>query len=562
MEDQLKEYIVTLHRHEDLEGFYEDMETPGGDLYIPDRMVNVSARRLISRNTHYLLSNFEAELLKKDKRVWGVTLKQSIKIEPFYEISPADWDKSFTPESSDVNWGLLRCTEGSQISNWGDDGTAAITGKTAVLTSLGRNVDVVITDTGHPNVNHPEFAVNPDGTGGSRCQLFNWFQYNSEVSGGSVVNSNYPYPTVFGSDTATNHGSHVSGIAAGNTQGWAKLANIYNINVNQIVSGNFYVSDFVFDYVRLFHRNKPINSNTGIKNPTIVNASWGAFTEFNLVDDITSVTYRGQTYNPSGSVFTRSELESYGIVDFPYGDDTPRFMGEAVNYIADIEDAISEGVIIVGAAGNSNYKIDVPGGVDYNNYVTGTDFYGQTGNFYYHRGTVSSTSNVISVSNIGNKVNEERPNRVNTGPRTDIFAPGVAIISPIHNDSGGLYSITTDPRDSNYSLAKWAFVYAGATSMSSPQVTGVLACLLEHYPRMNQQDCRDFIISAAKIGQIGGDTSDKSDISWTDQTSLFGAANRYLYYKKQRETSGYVTAQLTNNVRKSSGMMFPRRRHI
>ena len=32
----MEEYVVTLRNKEDLDDFYNDMETPGGDLYIPD----------------------------------------------------------------------------------------------------------------------------------------------------------------------------------------------------------------------------------------------------------------------------------------------------------------------------------------------------------------------------------------------------------------------------------------------------------------------------------------------------------------------------------------------
>ena len=66
----LKEYIVTLHDYQDLDEFYDDMETPGGSLYIPDRAVELVNRRPISRNTHYLLTAEEAEQLKNDPRVW------------------------------------------------------------------------------------------------------------------------------------------------------------------------------------------------------------------------------------------------------------------------------------------------------------------------------------------------------------------------------------------------------------------------------------------------------------------------------------------------------------
>jgi hypothetical protein len=40
------------------------METPGGALFIPDRAVPVFDRRPVSRNTHYRLTDEEAELIK------------------------------------------------------------------------------------------------------------------------------------------------------------------------------------------------------------------------------------------------------------------------------------------------------------------------------------------------------------------------------------------------------------------------------------------------------------------------------------------------------------------
>ena len=57
---QEREYVITLHKHEDLDSFYDDMETPGGALFIPDRAVPVFDRRLVSRNTHYKLTDEEA----------------------------------------------------------------------------------------------------------------------------------------------------------------------------------------------------------------------------------------------------------------------------------------------------------------------------------------------------------------------------------------------------------------------------------------------------------------------------------------------------------------------
>ena len=178
----LKEWIVTLHKKEDLESFYEDMETPGGNLFIPNRAVEVANRRLISRNTHYMLTHDEAELIKSDDRVWDVELVELIEatIRPHYVINNGEFDKSWTDDASDINWGLLRHSEATNRSNWGDNGTSLVTTNLTV-TASGKNVDVVIVD-GHIDPAHPEFAVNSDGSGGSRVQQFNWFSLTYAIS--------------------------------------------------------------------------------------------------------------------------------------------------------------------------------------------------------------------------------------------------------------------------------------------------------------------------------------------------------------------------------------------
>ena len=75
----MKEYIVTCRSYEDLEDLYNDMETLGGSLYIPDRAVELVHRRNISRNTHYMLTEEESVEIRNDPRVLGceITFKDS-----------------------------------------------------------------------------------------------------------------------------------------------------------------------------------------------------------------------------------------------------------------------------------------------------------------------------------------------------------------------------------------------------------------------------------------------------------------------------------------------------
>ena len=298
---EVKEYVVTLHNYNDIQKFYSDMEGRGSFVEgIPEREVACSLRRPISRNTQYFLSWWEAEDLKKDPRVKSVTLHPKylgIRAEEFTTTTQtsSNWNKSSSTSNSHLNWALLRCTEGNDIPSWGSNGVQNQTA-TVNLTSTGKNVDVVIIDGDGVVLNHPEYAVNADGTGGSRFIQYNWFQHDPEVKGTSA--GEYSYSNVSG------HATHVSGTVAGSTQGWARQANIYNIFYAAGYTSSVGEAPFIYamDYVREFHRTKQVNLSTGRKNPTITNNSWGQsiFPNEWALTDITAVTYRGTRYTPSG----------------------------------------------------------------------------------------------------------------------------------------------------------------------------------------------------------------------------------------------------------------------
>ena len=196
-----KEYVVTVNNFEDLDSIYADLETEGKSPPNIDllRSVECLHRRSTSRNTHYFLTDLEVEELRKDPRI------KTISIAPHYlgikagttavEQTSTAWDKSTSTSGPMKNWGLLRCTEGTQRSGWGGagysgggTGTAAQTG-TITLTETGKNVDVVICDLNGLVWDHPEFEANADGTGGTRAVQYNWYQHSAEIGNGA--NSTY-----------------------------------------------------------------------------------------------------------------------------------------------------------------------------------------------------------------------------------------------------------------------------------------------------------------------------------------------------------------------------------
>lgn len=541
----LKEWIVTLHKREDLESFYEDMETPGGLITIPDRRVQCRERRLISRNTHYMLTHEEAEQVKQDPRVWDVELAALVDITTRpqgYKIVQGDFDKSWTADADDINWGLLRHCEEDNRSNWGNAATSLVRDD-LTITASGKNVDVVIVD-GHIDPDHPEFAANSDGTGGTRVVQYNWFQHTNEVSGGS--NGTYVYDRSGSYTNATdrddnNHGCHCAGTVAGNTQGWARDANIYNISPYS-TNPNSLSSSLMWDYIRAWHNSKAINTTTGRRNPTITNNSYGSILTVNENGFGTPkrVNYRGTDFNP-GRDLTLAEMRERGFYAPGSTFSIPYYF---TSRQADMQDAIDDGIIIVASAGNAYWKTVNATDQDYNNTFimpfSGTDY-----TWYLHRGTGSGAgyAPVINVGATSNERDEEKAPFSNCGNQVDIYAAGEAIQSSLH--SGGV----TDARDSSYDLGK----YQG-TSMSGPQVAGVLAILAESWPNMKQTQAQQWLIDNASLDKMKDTETDNP----MDLESLQGAPNRYLRWRNQRPATGTAFPRGNFGERYSTGVLWPR----
>jgi hypothetical protein len=538
----MKEWIITLHNKNDLESFYEDMETPGGQLYIPGRAVQCSDKRPISRNTHYMLEDDEVDLIRQDPRVWDLDLKELVDLttKPAYKITNGDFAKDFNLDSGDTNWGLLRHVEELNRSNWGDPGTSLVVDDVEI-TSSGKNVDVVIVD-GHIDPAHPEFAVNPDGTGGSRVVQENWFSHGG--SGTYVYDRSGSYINAADRND-NNHGCHCGGTVAGNTQGWARDANVYNIspygtNPNGTVN--------IWDYMREWHNTKPVNPVTGRKNPTISNHSYGSSIEVGYSGSyntglVTRVNFRGVDFNP-GRDLTAAELQARGF----YAQSTSGF--SIPNYFtsrfADIQDAIDDGIIVVCSAGNDAWKTVKSTDQDYNNsyYMTynGSNYF-----WYLHRGTGSGAgfANAINVGAMSNNVAEDKAIFSNCGSQVDIFAAGEAIQSSLHSGYG------PDARNSTYRLGK----YQG-TSMSGPQVAGVLAILAQQDPNMTQTEAQAWLDTVSTYDEMFDSEADDP----MDTDSLQGAPNKILRWINQRPAAGKSFPVVNFKPRPTASIVWPRGR--
>jgi subtilisin family serine protease len=516
-------YFVVADHPNLKEIIHQDLHSETGSDFVPDRSVECTDCQPGSLyNGIFLLTEAEAEILKKDPRIRDV---HRIPEEDDVFIQhcgtrAGQYDKGISLTSAMKNWGLSRCI--NKTDNFG-----FLTSITEPYTFNldGTGIDVIIMDSG-VDPGHPEFAVNADGTGGSRVVNYDWSQHGllSEPVGGWLGDCD-------------GHGSNCASIAAGNTCGWAPKARIYSLrcipsNIGKpeaeperdMTTGavlELLSDQLAWQTIRLFHRNKPIDPTTGYRRPTVVNASYAYFRRY--AAQLSSVRYRGINYS------INTTTNNYGTINIPGYGDTGKYPARVSSVDADIEACIAAGVIVVASAGNYAHKIDIPTGPDYNNFILPGS--------YYHRGsTPAAATGVICVGAVDSTEPEHKTSYSNTGPRIDIFAPGDNIVGAYRNAPFRVFPIQ-DPRNTTYYLNKMS-----GTSQASPQVAGVASLLLQARPWMTTRDILN-IIAASSTKNLLSETfywdydvktngttyAEVSTGTYTNLSSLQGGVNGYLY---------------------------------
>jgi subtilisin family serine protease len=498
-EDQNKA-VVTLCKGVDVDAFIDDMVTGNNhNEYMPKRPVELYDEKPGSkRNVDFVLTADEAANLRNDPRVidvrYGTKIENGIFLKPSVLEPLRTYAKVSTQNNTHYNWAFPACS--SRTDPFSTNTLSFSHG----YTLTGKGVDVVIQDSGILT-NHPEW-LNLEGNI-SRFQQVNW----PEVSG---LSGTYTQDANHYTDP-DGHGTHVAGTVAGRLYGWAKESNIYAITIVDNPAA-FGVSAS-FNMIRAWHNLKPVQSN-GLKRPTIVNMSWEYTTNYT---NINGGNWRGIPWTGSNMI------SAYGMVQTLFnriGTSAPftyYHPTRVASVDADIEDCLDDGIILVSSAGNEAHKIDVEGGIDYNNFYNKTGV-GQT---FYHRGaTPGSTPGVVCVGSVKIAAPEGKSFFSNTGPRINTFAPGEAIQSAIPEGS----NIATAQGSDNYPLNNgFKITKISGTSMAAPQASGILACLLGIRPNYTPTKAKQWIEETGAISRLT-DTGG----GYTDTASLQSAANRFL----------------------------------
>ena len=551
-------YVVTLKDRDDLDGFYADMKSGGYTC------VN---KRPISRATHYDLTESQADTIASDSRVLAVELHPDeddrvvIGFDGYINnevaVAAGDFYKGVTTDSGDRKWGHLHCAGDDAQRTKNSWGSGSVT-DTAEWFNNGKHVDVVICDDNAAYDCQDWYStVDP---AKNRYVQYDWYaNHNAQVIGG-IDDDGYSspgnnYQEYFINNGHTNyHGTHVTGTVAGKHYGWATEANIYNI---QCLGGHGVPMNtlLLFDYLRAFHRYKAINPETGQRNPTITNHSWGYGSNLSSIfdsgidiNDVGSVVYRGTTYssnNPNPSGWTDEGLAA------DFGISWRNRLGRQWDYVdADVQDLIDDGVVHIGAAGNEHVmqvpKTDPDTGVqhiDWDNrmYVNayGTVYMCRAGSpngaHQTAQGLGGDGRSVINVGSLESDSDFRKSTFSNYGPQISTFAPGSDILSGVtSNVSGG----QIDPK---YGGENWWGVLSG-TSMASPQVCGIAACLASGADRFTNSDLLGFIQNYGKLGDMSFAVAPQGNNSYSANFSLPTGTDHFIVTANHRGSTTITNA--------------------
>ena len=606
-----KEYVVIVHKGVDLAAFDAELAAATGDSPIPNRSVQVADPREGSkRMTHWMLTDDEAQTLQSDQRVLAVEIPPHMRDDIEFTLDAkakrgGSFKRKGTPTASNVNWGLRRSNARTNIY-FGQEDVNENLESDYVFALDGAGVDVVIQDTGI-QADHPEFQ---DYNGNSRVQQIDW--YAASGLSGSMPTEHYT--------DYDGHGTHVAGIVAGKTYGWAKNSRIYAVKLDGLEgtsdpNGGIPVTD-AFDIIKEWHKRKKapsytptdaeynpatgvmtltvglnsfivgdkikiipygitftcakddyatthsyprgegvpndsgqdpfydkeieitavtsdsITVNIGIssdtsehrfegalegaiivpgvkqKRPTVVNMSWGYITRYLFIN---GGNYRGTAWTGT------AKNPAYGMTGV--FDGIGYRHGIRVSSVdVDLEELIDAGVIVCVAAGNSYHKIDVEGGVDYNNYYNSL-LYGAR---YYQRGSSPYNERAIIVGNIDSDLTveglEQKANSSETGPGVTVYAPGTNIFSA--TSTVNKFNDAPYPSDNTFRIAN-----ISGTSMAAPQMAGLIATYGEIKSDITPAKIKTWIINNSKAEQI--DTNGNQDDDYGNYRSLMGGNDRY-----------------------------------
>lgn len=411
-----KKYSVVIKKGEDLSLLDKELADSTGNGVIPNRAVRLG-NPLPSSNrvTEWLLTEEEAEELKKDPRVLDVEDLSNFEFKllgsgsiPCKLRRAVDVNSSLAEELQayvdndpipHANWALgrhqkftddhMEVIEGSEYNSNLENSIGSY-GDTFDYDYDGEGVDIIILDSGVEE-HHPEWR---DADGNSRFKAIDWQEetgFKVMLDDGTGELEQYHQPADFYRDYV-GHGTACASLAAGYYNGFAKGAHIYAIKMLGLgLPDEYPTGTDIYDYysgyeyseaiqmIKLWHEQKTNG------RPTIVNMSFGSF---EVVRDPNYINHRGlgirrlemdntHVRNSSRAIAEMTGVKGRkvpnGVTIYPpvieppteaADDDTWEQSITQANIQSAAQDALLEELIDLGihvciAAGNNGFKQDV-----------------------------------------------------------------------------------------------------------------------------------------------------------------------------------------------------------
>jgi hypothetical protein len=500
------------------------------------------------------------------------------------------------------NYGVARPTVRETGTFFSDNsGTVAVEEGDVSYSLTGKNVDVIIHDSGVLQY-HPEFMdangqsrvrdiildgpyhIDPDyfisngytttradgRVTGQESASRDWWTNSSNRSaqfqseGTITVSTNYTEArSMGGSLDGTNsltsgHGTACASLVAGKNFGNAFEANIWNMpgigdNVSMGVETNY-------DAMKIWQRLKPVNSETGRKNPTIINGSWGYQAAFSSGDTVI-YKFRGSTGSFTGNAAVTDQITAMkdGLnnqVTGAYRSWSSSSRSNSTDAAAD--ELMLEGVIYVAAAGNNNQRLgigaDDPDRLNYleDDWFSTTDPRDEFPSFTVpcnHRDWMNPQGigfdeskdfhPVVCVGALEDTLTtagaEYQASYSNNGPGIDVWAPADETLAAGTNGVSGY--IDYERYDDN----RFYDASFNGTSAAAPVACGLIALFLEANPTADSRAVHNWLkdhgttllettsSTSSGDGFLDQYSDDTQTSYWTGDYNLRGAEPRVTY---------------------------------
>ena len=337
------------------------------------------------------------------------------------------------------------------------------------------------------------------------------------------------------SASRSTHSELVVKCACDNDYGAASKSNIYIIPRSQVNDD----PGVYWTLPKLFHQEKKQSPDPLVNGrPTLVINSFGDNEYF---DNIKYIDFRGtrhRTLNGGRSLGSATGSGQNSSYETGFHNHNQYRHYRAAD-TALINEMTAAGVHHVVSAGNAKHKLDVSGGIDYNNALRKVDD-DMPFDSYYNRATYDTDDSIVvgnlnSWFNDGNQtVSDVVPFKEvcpyegeftnptsNRGPRVDCYVAGTNIV-------------TTIPNTNNHTLTNG--VVQNGTSFSCPILGGLAALVLSKYPTTTPRQLRVYFRYFARSSDGINDKAVDPKIV-TDDTG----DPQYMYHNNSQNSNPVIT---------------------